>query len=98
MGLVKCPDCKKMVSERVEVCPFCGCPKEFFEKEEIETTEETKAPQVNDEQKENSQDISADTYQSLAGLPIEDLRKMAEGGNRDAQFELITWRKIKRKR
>ena len=51
MGLVKCPDCKKMVSERVEVCPFCGCPKEFFEKEEIEKTEETKASQENDVQK-----------------------------------------------
>lgn len=88
MGLVKCPDCKKMVSERVEVCPFCGCPKEFFEKEEIEKTEETKASQENDVQKENPKDISADSYQALEGLPLEDLRKMAEGGNRDAQFEL----------
>lgn len=32
MGLVKCPDCEKMVSERVEACPFCGCPSTFFEK------------------------------------------------------------------
>lgn len=30
MSLVKCPDCEKMVSDRVIVCPFCGCPKEFF--------------------------------------------------------------------
>lgn len=32
MALLKCPDCEKMVSERVVSCPFCGCPKEFFEK------------------------------------------------------------------
>jgi len=31
MALVKCPDCEKMVSPRVEVCPFCGCPAKFFE-------------------------------------------------------------------
>ena len=30
MGLIKCPDCEKMVSERVESCPFCGCPAKFF--------------------------------------------------------------------
>ncbi len=30
MGLVKCPDCEKMVSERVSACPNCGCPAEFF--------------------------------------------------------------------
>lgn len=31
MALLKCPDCEKMVSPRVEACPFCGCPREFFE-------------------------------------------------------------------
>lgn len=31
MALVKCPDCGKMVSERVTVCPECGCPAEYFE-------------------------------------------------------------------
>lgn len=30
MALVKCPDCGKMVSEKVEFCPFCGCPKEYL--------------------------------------------------------------------
>ena len=33
MALVKCPDCGKMVSERVKSCPFCGCPAEFFDYE-----------------------------------------------------------------
>lgn len=32
MPLIKCPDCGKMVSDRVKNCPFCGCPAEFFEK------------------------------------------------------------------
>lgn len=32
MALVKCPDCEKMVSPRVDRCPFCGCPAEFFQK------------------------------------------------------------------
>lgn len=30
MGLVKCPDCGKMVSERASQCPQCGCPSEYF--------------------------------------------------------------------
>lgn len=37
MGLVKCPDCGKMVSNRVTACPNCGCPSEFFEEAEQET-------------------------------------------------------------
>lgn len=30
MGLVKCPDCGKMVSERALSCPECGCPADCF--------------------------------------------------------------------
>ena len=30
MGLVKCPDCGKMISDKVVGCPNCGCPSEFF--------------------------------------------------------------------
>ena len=30
MALIKCPDCEKMISPRVQQCPFCGCPSEFF--------------------------------------------------------------------
>ena len=26
MGLIKCPDCGKRVSDKLEVCPKCGCP------------------------------------------------------------------------
>lgn len=34
MALLKCPDCEKMVSPRVESCPFCGCPRKFFTQED----------------------------------------------------------------
>lgn len=30
MGLIKCPDCGNMVSERAESCPSCGCPVSVF--------------------------------------------------------------------
>jgi hypothetical protein len=28
MGLIKCPDCKKLFSDRIDSCPFCGCPRD----------------------------------------------------------------------
>lgn len=28
MGLVQCPDCGNMVSDRAAACPSCGCPAE----------------------------------------------------------------------
>lgn len=32
MGLIKCPDCEKLFSDRIDACPNCGCPKETPEK------------------------------------------------------------------
>lgn len=40
MGLIKCPDCGKMVSTRVTACPNCGCPSEFFGEDNSEATVE----------------------------------------------------------
>ena len=35
MGLITCPDCGGMVSDRAAACPHCGCPAEaFFETRE----------------------------------------------------------------
>ena len=37
MGLIACPDCGNMVSDRAAACPHCGCPAEaFFENEQQE--------------------------------------------------------------
>lgn len=30
MGLIKCPDCGNMVSDRAAACPSCGCPADAF--------------------------------------------------------------------
>ncbi len=30
MGLIKCPDCGHMVSDRAAACPSCGCPADAF--------------------------------------------------------------------
>lgn len=36
MALIKCPECGKMISERATICPECGCPKDYFEREKSE--------------------------------------------------------------
>lgn len=46
MALIKCPDCEKMISERVPNCPFCGCPAEFFNKEINDKAETESMPEV----------------------------------------------------
>lgn len=61
MPLVKCPDCEKMVSDRVSNCPFCGCPSEYFisdvnneEKEDINTNIANEENTNQDSEKANS--------------------------------------------
>ncbi len=31
MGLIQCPDCGNMVSDRAAACPSCGCPAEAIQ-------------------------------------------------------------------
>lgn len=54
MGLVKCPDCQKQFSDRIESCPFCGCPK-------AEALAEIETPSVQEEnvimKTENDEDV-----------------------------------------
>lgn len=54
MALVKCPDCEKMVSDRVDACPFCGCPAKFFTTgdKKVEVNKEREIPKA-----ENSSSI-----------------------------------------
>ena len=33
MGLIKCPDCGNMVSDRAAFCPSCGCPGDVIREE-----------------------------------------------------------------
>lgn len=54
MGLVKCSDCGMMVSDRVDNCPKCGCPSQFFvdinkdsERKNIQSFENKEYPQKN---------------------------------------------------
>mgnify|MGYP003303085262 FL=1 len=58
MGLIKCPDCNKMFSDRIDACPECGCPtiealkendkrKQNDNKEEVKI-EKTKAKDKNE--------------------------------------------------
>ena len=44
MGLMKCPDCKSEVSDRLDACPKCGCPFTEEIKKEALQAEEPKAP------------------------------------------------------
>jgi len=54
MGLIKCLDCRKKFSDRIEHCPKCGCPKSEIIKEqsiktkvvdnELENAEKTEEP------------------------------------------------------
>ena len=39
MPLIKCPDCNKDISSRAQMCPFCGCPSEYFYDNSIATSE-----------------------------------------------------------
>lgn len=50
MALIKCPDCGKMVSERVLSCPFCGCPSKYFSEMEEKVENEQQAQILNQKQ------------------------------------------------
>lgn len=40
MALIKCKECGRMMSDRADFCPHCGCPKEFSAKEGTSIKEE----------------------------------------------------------
>ena len=41
MALIKCPECKKEVSDKAEVCPHCGYPLRKRKDEKSEGTKKT---------------------------------------------------------
>lgn len=77
MALVKCPDCEKMVSPRVDRCPFCGCPAEFFQKMQ-ETNKTKKSEEANTQtagtegrQNENKKGPEKHISFDLCGVDVE---------------------------
>ena len=36
MSLMKCPECKREISDKAEFCPHCGLPSQFFHAEDIQ--------------------------------------------------------------
>lgn len=52
MGLLKCPDCGKEFSDRIDACPNCACPKsavlkELESKKEVQVNNEIKSEEIN---------------------------------------------------
>lgn len=52
MGLLKCPDCGKEFSDRIDACPNCACPKsavlkELESKKEVKVNNEIKSEEIN---------------------------------------------------
>ena len=43
MGLIACPDCGNMVSDRAAACPHCGCPADAFLNPNLSMTKNTMA-------------------------------------------------------
>lgn len=54
MALIKCKECGRMMSDRADFCPHCGCPKEFSAKEETSIKEEKPIIEEDPVKEENS--------------------------------------------
>lgn len=54
MALIKCKNCGRMMSDRADFCPHCGCPKEFAAKEETSIKEENPIIEEDSVKEENS--------------------------------------------
>lgn len=72
MNLIKCPDCNKEFSHRIEACPNCGCPKSEAIKEQEKTNKELKteksAKRTNDKKIQNTFKINKNDLMSSKEL------------------------------
>lgn len=83
MGLMKCPDCKSEVSDRLDACPKCGCP----------FTEEVKKEALQaEEQKVNDEGIDEITQEQNTKI-INQQNEIEETDNNPSVN--INWKKIK---
>lgn len=71
MALIKCKNCGRMMSDRADFCPHCGCPKEFAAKEETSIKEE-KPIIEEDPVKEESSVTKAQTVSTTEDLNSND--------------------------
>lgn len=71
MALIKCKNCGRMMSDRADFCPHCGCPKEFAAKEETSIKEE-KPIIEEDPVKEDSSVTKAQTVSTTEDLNSND--------------------------
>ena len=83
MGLMKCPDCKSEVSDRLDACPKCGCPfTEEIKKEALQA----------EEQKVNEEGIDEKTQEQNTKI-INQQNKIEETNNNPSVN--INWKKVK---
>lgn len=71
MALIKCKNCGRMMSDRADFCPHCGCPKEFSAKEETSIKEENPIIEE-DPVKEESSVTKAQTVSTTEDLNSND--------------------------
>lgn len=71
MALIKCKNCGRMMSDRADFCPHCGCPKEFSAKEETSIKEENPIIEE-DSVKEESSVTKAQTVSTTEDLNSND--------------------------
>lgn len=83
MGLMKCPDCKSEVSDRLDACPKCGCPfTEEIKKEALQA----------EEQKVNDEEIDEITQEQNTKI-INQQNEVEETNNNPSVN--INWKKVK---
>lgn len=83
MGLMKCPDCKSEVSDRLDACPKCGCPfTEEIKKEALQA----------EEQKVNDEGIDEITQEQNTKI-INQQNEVEETNNNPSVN--INWKKVK---
>lgn len=70
MALMRCPDCGKMVSDRAEVCPNCGCPSPYFEERIIDENKAGEDEKADEEGNEVETDDDGGSFEKLDSFSI----------------------------
>lgn len=76
MGLIKCPDCQKQISDRADKCPHCGCPKQFFEIDNIKENQKKQNIEVCKHSTNEKQELTKADTSKLKNIPKSDSKKV----------------------